>query len=182
MVSTEPSRSRKRNGTSAANRSRRGQIASMYVHKQLLLYFNLDAEGNSPAVANRSALSQENVRTSLSDTPNGSPTTPGDPLASFVADATSAAKSFGTWFKTTVNEKAPGLIEKTQKISQDVYSKSKVVATDVFEKTTIAVKRAGTAVEGFIESKLENSGGEKAEETQTSRLPQNLDESSPLAE
>ena len=109
-----------------------------------------------------------------------------DPLKSFVADASMAAKSFGSWFTATVNEKAPGLIEKTQKISQDVYSKTKVVAADAYDKASTGLKRATTAVEGFIDQQMEvgpvDSGNVANPNSATLQGQQVLEEHSPLAE
>ena len=79
------------------------------------------------------------------------------------SSAAGAASSFGSWFTATAKEKAPELYEKTAKISQDVYSKTKNAATDAQEKTVVLTKQASFAVEQFVEKQLEERGVIKKE-------------------
>lgn len=74
-----------------------------------------------------------------------------DSFGSLVMEATTAAKSFGSWFKATVNEKAPGLLEKTQQFSQDVFNSSKLVASAAYDKASSTAKRASNIMEDFVD-------------------------------
>jgi hypothetical protein len=98
-----------------------------------------------------------------------------DPIGSLISGATGAATAFGNWFTTTAKEKAPDLYEKTAKISQDVFSKTKVVAGEALEKTVTYTKKASFAVEQFVEKQLEEHGvvPKKGEETQRDNPPEN---------
>ena len=79
-------------------------------------------------------------------------------IGSLFSGATEAASAFGTWFTTTAREKAPDLLEKTTKISQEVYSKTKDVASGAMEKTIVLTKKASFAVGEFVDKQLEERG------------------------
>jgi hypothetical protein len=79
-------------------------------------------------------------------------------FSSLLSSASEAASSFGNWFTATAKEKAPDLYEKTTKISQDVYSKTKTAASGAVEKTVVFTKKASFVVEQFVEKKLEEHG------------------------
>lgn len=82
-------------------------------------------------------------------------------IGSLFTGATEAASAFGTWFTATAREKAPELVEKTTKMSQEVFSKTKDVASGAMEKTIVFTKKASFAVGEFVEKQLEERVGGK---------------------
>jgi hypothetical protein len=107
-------------------------------------------------------------------------------LGSLITGATGAAAALGNWFTSkakAAQEKAPEFLEKTSKISQDVFSKTKTAATGAFEKTAVFARQASMAVEQFVEQKLEQHSGSASAEAESVPPRQPVpEERSPLAE
>lgn len=83
-----------------------------------------------------------------------------DSFTSLIADASGAASAFGSWFMKTANEKAPDIVEKTK----GVLNKTKTVTLEAYDKASDAAKKAGGAIEEFIEKQM---GTEELKEPET---------------
>ena len=167
-----------------------GLYASLsLIHATLYL---LDQASSSPSKSATTALGQPEAI--LGDSPTSKSRTdsntitglPDDTFGSLITGATGAASALGSWFTSkakAAQDKAPELFEKTSKMSQDVFTKTKTAATGAFEKTAVFAKQASMAVEQFVEQKLEQHGVVAAKEGDQEPPRQPVpDEKSPLAE
>jgi hypothetical protein len=83
------------------------------------------------------------------------------PLGNLLTSASSAATALGSWFSAKTNEakeRAPELIEKTKVLSKDVFNRTKTLTLEAYDKASDAAKKAGTAVEGFVEKTMQEHG------------------------